>query len=309
MSGMPPPSRFIVSGVSEAVVGFLGLGRMGRLMAANLARQGFDLSVFNRTASVAEEFVAAHGGRVAPTPRQAVEESGVAVSMLADGDVLLEVLAEAESGFRPGLLWVDMGTSGTAAVAQATDRLARTGGILIDAPVSGSTPAAEAASLLIMAGATPATYERVRPILEAMGKPELVGPPGAGAALKLTVNSILYAINQALAEGVALAEAAGVSPATTQDVVARSAAGAPIISYRKPQYLDPDHSPITFTLDLAAKDLRLTLEAAAAAGVDMPQLRRTLETVEALLARGLGDRDMGYVVEAARRASGSPGSS
>ena len=161
----------------------------------------------------------------------------------------------------------------------------------------------ESGKLLIMVGGNEEQFERVRPILEAMGSPILVGPAGSAATLKLTVNSILYGLNQALAEGVVLAEAAGVSPEVALDVLARSAAGAPLVSYRKPQYLDPDGSPVTFTLDLARKDLALALEEARATGVPMPQLERTLETVEALIAAGEGGRDMGFVVEGVRRAS------
>ena len=272
-------------------------------MAANLATGGFDLVVYNRTVAKAEAFAESHGTRVAGSLAELAAASDVIVTMVADGEALVSVYDQAEPEIQAGSVAIDMGTSGTEAVAAVRRRLENKGALLVDAPVSGSTPAAEAASLLIMVGATPEVFATVSPVLEAIGRPELVGPPGAGAALKLTVNSILYALNQAFAEGVALAEAAGVAPATTQDVVARSAAGAPLISYRKPQYLDPEHAPVTFTLNLSAKDLHLALAAAAGAGVPMPQLERTMETVQALIAAGHGDRDMGFVVEAARRAS------
>jgi 3-hydroxyisobutyrate dehydrogenase-like beta-hydroxyacid dehydrogenase len=119
--------------------------------------------------------------------------------------------------------------------------------------------------------------------------------------LKLTVNSILYGINEAVAEGVVLAERAGVKPEITLDIIARSAAGAPLVKYRAPQYLNPDEAPVMFTLDLARKDLGLALEQARGLGVPMPQLERTLEIVEQLVADGEGGRDMGFVVEGARR--------
>jgi 3-hydroxyisobutyrate dehydrogenase-like beta-hydroxyacid dehydrogenase len=186
-------------------------------------------------------------------------------------------------------------------VAVVRDQVEKAGGELVDAPVSGSTPAAESGKLLIMVGGNEAQFETVRPVLEAIGSPVLVGPAGSAATLKLTVNSILYGLNQALAEGVGLAEAAGVSPEVALDVVARSAAGAPMVSYRKPQYLDPDAAPVMFTLDLARKDIGLALDEARSNGVPMPQLERTMETVEALIAAGEGNRDMGFVVEGARR--------
>jgi 3-hydroxyisobutyrate dehydrogenase-like beta-hydroxyacid dehydrogenase len=286
-------------------IGFLGLGRMGSLMAANVARAGFSLTVYNRTRSAADQFVSAHGGSVAATPAELASASDILISMLADGAALIDTYlmdGGALGGLKPGSVAVDMGTSGPQALAAVRDQVEMAGGVLIDAPVSGSTPAAESGKLLIMVGGNQDQFQRVRPVLEAIGSPVLVGPAGSAATLKLTVNSILYGLNQALAEGVILAEAAGVSPEVALDVLARSAAGAPLVSYRKPQYLDPLQAPVMFTLDLARKDIALALDQARSNGVPMPQLERTMETVEALIAAGEGDRDMGFVVEGARRA-------
>ena len=287
-------------------IGFMGLGRMGSLMAANVAKAGFPLSVYNRTASAAEEFVAAHGGSVAANPGELAASSDLVISMLADGDALISTYSGPGGvleGIRPGTVAIDMGTSGPTAVAVVRDRVEMTGGNLVDAPVSGSTPAAAAGTLLIMVGGSDSEFEKIRDVLQAMGSPLLVGPAGSAATLKLTVNSILYGLNQALAEGVILAEAAGVAPEVALDVLARSAAGAPLVSYRKPQYLDPDGTPVTFTLELARKDIALALDQARATGVAMPQLERTLETIEALIAEGAVQRDIGFVVEGARRKS------
>ena len=285
-------------------IGFMGLGRMGSLMAANVAKAGFPLTVYNRTLSVAEDFAAAHGGSVAPTAAELAGSSDILISMLADGDALIQIYSMADGALvslRPGSVAVDMGTSGPQAVALVRGKVERAGSVLVDAPVSGSTPAAESGKLLIMVGGTESQFEKVRPVLEAIGSPTLVGPAGSAATLKLTVNSILYGLNQALAEGVILAEAAGVSPEVALDVLARSAAGAPLVSYRKPQYLDPDGAPVMFTLDLARKDIGLALDEARSSGVPMPQLERTMETVAALIEAGEGNRDMGFVVEGARR--------
>lgn len=285
-------------------VGFMGLGRMGSLMAANVAKAGFPLAVYNRTVSTAEEFVATHGGTVVATPSELAASSDLLISMLADGDVLISTYSGPGGvleGIRPGTTALDMGTSGPTAVAVVRDLVERAGGNLVDAPVSGSTPAAAAGKLLIMVGGSDSEFQRVRNVLEAMGSPLLVGPAGSAATLKLTVNSILYGLNQAVAEGIILAEAAGVSPEVALDVLAQSAAGAPLVSYRKPQYLDPDGTPVTFTLELARKDIALALDQARATGVSMPQLERTLETIEALIADGEGQRDIGFAVEGARR--------
>jgi 3-hydroxyisobutyrate dehydrogenase-like beta-hydroxyacid dehydrogenase len=278
---------------------------MGRLMAGNLARSQFPLLVYNRTAGVAEEFAARENCDWRATPAELASEADLIVSMLADGDALIEVY-QGEKGvletLAPQSLAIDMGTSGPTAVAKVRAAVEGVGAAMIDAPVSGSLPAAESAKLLIMVGSPEEVFERAKPVLSVMGDPLHVGPPGAAATLKLAVNSILYGLNQALAEAVALAEAAGVLPEKTLDVVTRSAAGAPMVTYRRPQYLDPDDSPITFTLTLAAKDLRLALEQAADSGLSMPQAERTAEVVDQLIAAGFGERDMGFAVEAARRA-------
>lgn len=287
----------------RTAVAFLGLGRMGRAMARNVATGPFDLTVWNRTSSVADELADEVGATAARSPGEAAAGADIVVTMLADGDALVEVYERADgvlSSLRPGAVAVDMGTSGPLAVTRVRTGVEAVGASMVDAPVSGSTPAAEAASLLIMVGAPEELFARVAPALEAMGKPVPVGPPGAGAALKLVVNSILYAINQALAEGIALADAAGVSPETVIDIVAQGAAGAPIVTYRKPQYLDPYGAPVMFSLDLSAKDLDLTLEQAAAAGIRMPQAERTRELIRAAIEAGHGSRDMGFVVEAMR---------
>ncbi len=284
-------------------VAFAGLGRMGSLMAANLARKGFDVVVHNRTLATAEAWVETNGGRIGVTPAAAVAEADVVVTMLADGDALLGVVGDAVTALRPGSLFIDMGTSGPTAVAQARQVLAAGGVDLVDAPVSGSTPGAEAGTLLIMAGATDEAYARAEPVLQALGEPIHVGPPGAGAVLKLAVNSVIFAINQAVGESVVLAETAGVDPAVTVDVIGRGAAGAPLVKYRAPNYVDPLEAPVTFTLDLAIKDQELVADAADAAGVDMPQAERTRQVTAGLIATGEGSRDLGFVVEAVRRSS------
>lgn len=273
-------------------------------MAANIARAGYPLLVFNRTTSVAEEFAAEYGARVAGTPGETAETAEFVISMLADGEALLDLYTNAEGvlgSLRPGTLAVDMGTSGMEAVTSLRAEVEGVGSRFLDAPVSGSIAAAEAGKLPVMVGADEEDFERARPVLESIGPVRRVGPPGTAALLKLTVNSILYGLNQAVAEGVILAEAGGIPPEVTLDVIVGSAAGAPMIGYRTPQYLDPDGAPISFTLDLVRKDILLTLAQAEETGVGMAQLEATLQTIDDLIARGHGERDMGYVIEGERQ--------
>lgn len=286
-------------------IGFVGLGRMGSRIARNLAADGNDIQVWNRTASVADEWVAENGGAVAESLSGMAAANEVLITMLADGDALTEVYESTGGlgeGIGAGTLAIDMGTSGPEAFERVRALVEGRGATMVDAPVSGATAAAEAASLLVMVGGAPEVFEQVEPILRVVGSPVRVGPTGAAAVLKLAVNSVLYGLNQAVGEAVALAERAGVEPETTLDVLARGAAGAPMLTYRREQYLHPDQAPVSFTIDLARKDLVLALDQARKTGAPSAQLERTLELMEDLIQRGFGSQDMGYVVEANRRA-------
>ncbi|HSJ83125.1 MAG TPA: NAD(P)-dependent oxidoreductase [Acidimicrobiia bacterium] len=286
-------------------IGFVGLGRMGSRIAHNLAGAGHEIMVWNRTASVAEQWAADNGADVAESLSDLVAGSRILITMLADGDALAAVY-EGEGGLAAGVgpetLAIDMGTSGPEAFERVRALVEARGGTMVDAPVSGATAAAESASLLVMVGATPEVYEQVEPVLQAVGNPVRVGPTGSAAVLKLAVNSVLYGLNQAVGEAVALAEKAGVTPETTLDILAKGAAGAPMLTYRREQYLHPDTAPISFTVDLARKDLVLALEQAKRTGAPYGQLERSLQLMEDLVEQGFGAEDMGYVVEASRKA-------
>jgi 3-hydroxyisobutyrate dehydrogenase-like beta-hydroxyacid dehydrogenase len=290
-----------MSATSAASVGFVGLGRMGSRIAANLARAGHNVTVWNRTQSVAEQWVEANGGAVARTLPELAANSELVISMLADGEALEAVYAP--GGLIDGIaetIAVDMGTSGPESFRRVRALVEKAGGVIVDAPVSGSTAAAESASLLIMVGSDD-HYDKVKPVLDAVGNPVHVGPTGSATVLKLAVNSVLYGLSQAVAEAVALAEKSGVEPETTMDILTQGAAGAPMLTYRRDQYLHPDTAPITFTVDLARKDLTLALQQARRTGAPSGQLERTMELLEDLIEQGHGSQDMGYVVEAARR--------
>lgn len=290
---------------TSAKVGFVGLGRMGSRIAHNLAVAGHEVRVWNRTVSVAEEWVEQNGGALAASPSELAASSELVITMLADGEALEEVFQAGDGlvqGIGPGTVAIDMGTSGPESFHRVRELVEDRGGTMVDAPVSGATAAAEAATLLVMVGGSPEVYERVEPILQAVGNPVRVGPTGAAAVLKLAVNSVLYGLNQAVAEAVTLAERSGVEPEITLDILAKGAAGAPMLTYRREQYLHPNEAPISFTVDLARKDMVLALEQARKTGAPTRQLERTLELMEDLVERGFGSADMGYVVEATRRA-------
>ena len=167
---------------------------------------------------------------------------------------------------------------------------------VLDAPVSGSVTLAESAQLTIMAGGSAEDLERARPVLDLVSKQVThVGPLGSGAAMKLAVNALIFALNNSLSEALVLAERSGIDRALAYDVFAASAAGAPFVGYKRSAFVEPDNAAVAFSLGLAAKDLRLITEHAVRTGVPMPQAVANQAIVgEASAALG-SDRDFSAV--------------
>ena len=275
-------------------VGFAGLGRMGAHMAENLMRAGHEVTVWNRSHGKAADFAARTGAAVAATPRALAEGAEAVVTMLADDPASDAVHRDADGLFAAGgpRVIVEMGTMSPDHIrALAAD--APAGVTVIDAPVSGATKAAAEAQLMIMVGADAETAAPIAPLLDAMGRRTLhLGTVGAGAVMKLAVNSLIHGMNQTLAEALTFAEAAGIGPEAAFDAIEASAAAAPMFSYRRPQYLDPEGAPVSFTVDLAIKDMDVTTRLAGTLGVAMPQAHCTLAELRDASAAGQGARDM-----------------
>ena len=285
-------------------VGFAGLGRMGVPMVSNLAQAGFPLLLWNRSRGKAQRLAGSVGATVVETPRRLAELSDVVVTMLADDAASAEVLQGDHGMFRAGggaSHVLVMGTHSPEHVrelaAAAADR------IVVDAPVSGSIDAARDARLMIMVGATESDVEPLKPVLGAMGREVIyLGATGAGATMKLAVNLLIHGLNQTLAEALTLAEAAGIDGAVAYRAMENSAAAAPMLHYRKPQYLDEAASPVTFALSLARKDVGLALDLAADLDVALPQTRLNFHQLQAAEREGFGDRDMASILNYLREA-------
>ncbi len=281
-------------------VAFLGLGRMGRPMAANLVAAGFDVVVWNRTQAKAEAFAADHEATtVAASALEAARGADVVVGMLAD-DPAARASWLGEDGAMAGLardsVAIEAGTISPDLARELGRRAGAGGAGFLDAPVSGSTAAATDATLTIMVGGATEALDRARPVLEALGSPVLhLGPGGAGAAMKLAVNGIIHSLNQAIGEALAVAEAAGIDREVAYGVLESSAVAAPMLGYRREQYLRPAEAPITFALRLAAKDVRLLLELAGSAGVPTPQAEANLAALRAAVEAGYGSCDMAEI--------------
>lgn len=279
-------------------VAILGTGAMGGAMARTLAPAGFDLVLFNRTRDRAEQIAAATGdvATVADTPAAAVADAEVVITSLSDRTAVTDVLTGpdgAVQGLVEGAVVGEMSTVEPEVVRDlATDVRAR-GADIIDAPVSGSVSTVESAALTIMVGGRESSLERARPVLEALSKRIVhMGALGAGATMKLAVNTIVHGLNQALAEGLALAETGGIDRSLAYDVIATSAVAAPFVDYKRDAYEHPDDADVAFRVVLVDKDLELILSLAEKLGVPMTQAAANRTVAQAAIADGLGERDL-----------------
>jgi 3-hydroxyisobutyrate dehydrogenase-like beta-hydroxyacid dehydrogenase len=280
-------------------VAFLGLGAMGRPMAARLLAVGHDVHVWNRTPGRDEELVATGAVR-AGSPAQAATEAEVAITMLADPTALEEVLfgpdGVAES-IRPDATVVDMSTVGPLPIRSAAERLAPTA--VVDAPVLGSVPAAETGRLTILVGGGREAADRVEHLLTAMGTPMYVGPSGSGALLKLITNAASISALVGLSELLALTDRAGMDVSAVLDGLAAGPLASFVARWR--DRLEGNYERPDFRLALARKDLGLVAAEAERAGRELSVAAVAAERCDEALEAGLGDRDFGAIVEFLRR--------
>ena len=283
------------------VVAFLGLGRMGRPMALNVRRAGYDLLVWNRTHEKATEFAGSHAAVAAATPAEAAADADIVISMLADDAAVIEAHAGTTGSFsalRPGAVVVEMSTIALDTVRELAERATGHGIAFVDAPVSGSVAAAADATLTIMVGGPAGPVEAARPVLQTMGEPVLhLGGSGMGAAMKLSVNTVVHALNGALSEALVLAERSGIERHAAYEVFRHSAVAAPFVHYRQAAFERPGEVPVAFRLTLAAKDLRNALQLAAGVGADLPHAAGALTVLERAADDGYGDDDESAVAQ------------
>jgi 3-hydroxyisobutyrate dehydrogenase len=287
-------------------IGFIGLGIMGRGMVRNLLKAGFEVRVWNRTASRMEE-LAAEGAGPASSPGDVAHHTDIVITCVSDTPDVAEVIL-GESGVirgaRPGSLVVDMSTISPQATQAIAARLAEREVRFLDAPVSGGSEGAARGTLSIMVGGEAADVERARPAFEAMGKTIThVGPVGAGQTVKL-VNQILVVGNMlAASEALLFAQAGGVDLEKALQAVVPGAAGSWMLANRGPQVIRRDWRP-GFTIDLQQKDVRLVLEAAQDLGVPLPGTALIGQLYRTLQARGLGHEGNHALVKALEHLAG-----
>ena len=278
-------------------IGFIGLGLMGKPMAQNLLKAGFPLTIWNRTASKADDLVRG-GAKLAANPREVAERSDVLITIVSDPPAVEEVLFKdgALAALRKGSVLVDSSTVSPELARKLAGACKDRGVDFLDAPVTGGTWGAEKGELVFMIGGDKAVYERVKPALDAMGKKFfLLGPNGAGQTIKLAMN-LLYALEvQAFAESLALVAAGGVEPEKLVEVMQSSMGRAPILDIKAPFMLKHEF-PASFPLRLMHKDVRLALELARQQKIDLPAGSAAYTTYSAVKEQSTDDPDYAAVV-------------
>ncbi len=280
------------------VIGFIGLGIMGRPMARNLLKAGHSLVVHDRIRVPVDELVKA-GARAGTSPRDVASQSDILITMLPNSpDVELVALGKDGiiEGARPGLLYADMSTISPIVSQQVGAALAAKGVKMLDAPVSGGEKGAIDAALSIMVGGDKAVFDQLLPIFQVMGKTiTLLGPLGFGGFTKLA-NQIIVAVNlTALAEALTLAKKAGLDRELTLTALAGGLAGSKCLDQKKANYLANTYNP-GFKIDLHFKDLGLIMESARALGVPLPTTAVVQELFNALRVKGRGGLDHSGVI-------------
>jgi 3-hydroxyisobutyrate dehydrogenase-like beta-hydroxyacid dehydrogenase len=254
-------------------VAFLGLGVMGFPMAGHLAKAGHDTIVYNRTAAVADKWVAEHGGRSARTPRDAAGGRDIVLACVGNDDDLRSVCLGdkgAFAGMRKGAVFVDH-TTASATVARELAAEARARGVgFVDAPVSGGQAGAVNGQLTVMCGGEEGEFAKARPVIESYAKAcRLMGPAGAGQLTKMVNQICLAGLIEGLSEAIRFAERAGLDPKAVVEVISKGAAQSWQMDHRHETMIARKFE-FGFAVDWMRKDLAICLEEARRNGASLP---------------------------------------
>lgn len=282
-----------------ASVGFIGLGSMGSRLAGRLLAAGFEVHGYNRSRAKADRLIG-YGLIWHDSPRELAAASGITISIVSD-DAALDAVASGDDGLIAGLsagnVYVDMSTVSPEVSVDLAARVRGRGTEMLDAPVSGSIPQAEAGTLTIMVGGDGVAFTQAQPVLAQLGTTVVhVGGNGKGLILKLAINISLAAQVLAFSEGLVLAERADIDAELAAQVMSESPIGSTMLKARLPLILDlPEQA--WFDVALLHKDVRLALEAGRPLGAQLPSARTAdgiFDTAERL---GYGHRDIAAVHE------------
>ena len=276
---------------------------MGYPMAGHLAAKGHAVTVYNRTASRAEAWVAAHGHAAAPTPAAAARGAEIVFACVGNDDDLRGVTTAAGGAFEgleKGAVFVDHTTASAAVARELAQAAAAKGAAFVDAPVSGGQAGAEKGILTVMCGGDPEPYARVEPVIAAYARAcRLMGATGAGQLTKMVNQICIAGLLQGLSEGLAFAQKAGLDGQAVLDVIAKGAAGSWQMENRGPTML-ADKFDFGFAVDWMRKDLGICLDEAERNGAALPATALIDQFYKDVQAMGGGRRDTSSLIRRLR---------
>jgi 3-hydroxyisobutyrate dehydrogenase-like beta-hydroxyacid dehydrogenase len=287
-------------------ISYLGLGTMGSGMATNLIKAGYQLTVWNRSAEKCEPF-AGKAARVAFTPADAVRDIDLVIYMLSNDQAVEEVVFGENgvlSGINEGQIAIDMSTVLPATSVREEEAYAKRGVDFLDAPVFGSKEESARAGLWIMAAGNKAIFEQVKPVLEHLGETvHYFGRNGNAAAMKLVGNLIVALEMEALAEGLVLAQKAGLNLNTVMEVIKVADFRSPLLVSNGQNILKRDFST-SFALNLMLKDARLIEKFACDLGSPVPALHVAATNLDSSVALGFEKENASALIKALERQAG-----
>jgi 2-hydroxy-3-oxopropionate reductase len=280
-----------------AIIGFIGLGIMGRPMAKNLIKAGYKLVVYDKFAKFDD--LVSLGAEGAASNKEVASKSDIIITMLPNSPHVKEAILGAggvAEGIKAGTIVVDMSSIAPAASQEVSAAIKAKNAAFLDAPVSGGEPKAIDGTLAIMVGGEKEVFEKVKPILEKMGSSVvLVGDVGAGNVTKLA-NQIIVALNiAAVSEAFTLATRAGVNPQSEFDAIKGGLAGSTVMNAKVPMILDGNFKP-GFRVELHIKDLQNALDTAHNLAVPIPLTASVMETLQAIKVDGMAANDHSAIV-------------
>ncbi len=302
--GCERPRSAIVSRLTmDARVVVIGLGVMGKPMAANLLEAGFDLGVHNRSPGPAEELVE-RGADLVDSPA-AVGEAEFVITIVPDTPDVEQVAAELIPALPTGSIWIDMSTISPIATRRLAAEVTEHGAFLLDAPVSGGEQGAVDGGLSIMVGGPNDAFERCGPIFKPLGKTIVhMGPSGAGQVTKACNQIAVASAMEAMAEALVLSERAGIDSERLIEVLQGGLARSGSMALRGARAARGDFEP-GFRARLHQKDLRIALETGRAFDVPLPEAELMVELYDDLVESGRGDLDNSAVVDLLRERAGA----
>ena len=286
-------------------IGMIGLGIMGRPMAKNLVKAGYDVTVNDHHQEHIDEVVALGGKQ--GTNAEIGENCDLVLTMVPNSPQVKEVMLGDDgvgSHMKPGSIFVDMSSINPIASQEVAAELAKKGVEMVDAPVSGGEPKAIDGTLSFMCGGKEEVFNKVKPVLEAMGSSVvLCGPIGAGNTTKLA-NQIIVACNiQALAEAMTLAKKAGVDPQLVFEAIRGGLAGSTVMNAKAPMMIEGNDKP-GFRIDLHIKDLNNALDCAHSVGAPLPMTAEVQEIFQWLHNNSCGSDDHSSIIKYYKKLAG-----